>query len=437
VRTRTEASLLSIGLVTAAAVVAYAANAQADEPRLHLTAGVAHAVGDPQQSEFGAGGGGTLAGEIPTGKVLGVELEVSALALTAGSAPGARVASPDIGFGLGGMLGLRVRPFGASAPAGLFADAHGGVVYTGDVARPGFDAQIGYDCRVRGTRWDVGPFLGFTEILETSRSIVPGAAQVFLVGAHIALGAREPVRAPPPPAEREAVRIVDPCAVASAVGCPLSDRDHDGVLDADDACADVPGRPTADETTNGCPRADRDNDLVFDDEDACPDVPGVRTADERTNGCPAPRNRVSVQGSLIMLGDIIHFDVDSPRVRHKSWTIVQNVAEFLKANPDITEIDIEGHADEVGPDDYNLALSRARAAAVKQLLAKYGVATDRLTLHAYGESQPRAKGHTEDAFRQNRRVQFVVIRSRPRSDDELVTTVPDSTKSALNMGDPR
>jgi len=436
VRTRTEASLLSIGLVTAAAAVTCAGSAQADEPRLHLTAGVAHAVSDPQRSEFGAGGGATLAGEIPTGKVLGVEIELSALGLAAGRAPGARLATPDIGFGAGGMLGLRVRPFGAKAAAGLSADAHGGVVYTGEVARPGFDAQIGYDCRIRGTHWDVGPFLGFTEIFETSRSIVPGAARVLLVGAHIAFGAREPVLAPPP-AEREAVRIVERCAVARAIGCPLSDRDHDEILDADDACPDVPGRPTADRETNGCPRADRDNDLVFDDEDACPDVPGVRTADSRTSGCPAPRNRVSVEGHTIVLGDIIHFDVDSPRVRHKSWPIVQNVAEFLKANPDITEIDIEGHADETGPDDYNLDLSRARAVAVKQLLAKYGVATERLTLHAYGESRPRAHGHTEEAFRENRRVQFVVISSRPRSDDELMTTPPDSTKSALNMGDPR
>ena len=82
-------------------------------------------------------------------------------------------------------------------------------------------------------------------------------------------------------------------------------------------------------TTNGCPRGDRDNDLVFDDEDACPDVPGVpHRRRALTNGCPTPRNRVSVEGHMIMLGDIIHFDVDSPRVRSVSWPVVKNVADF-------------------------------------------------------------------------------------------------------------
>jgi outer membrane protein OmpA-like peptidoglycan-associated protein len=70
------------------------------------------------------------------------------------------------------------------------------------------------------------------------------------------------------------------------------DRDHDGVLDRDDACPDVPGVKTDDPKTNGCPPpADRDHDGVLDDEDACPDVPGVRTDDPKTNGCPAPTDR--------------------------------------------------------------------------------------------------------------------------------------------------
>ena len=98
----------------------------------------AHAVGGPQRgTEFGAGGGGALAGEVPAGKVLlGFELELSALALAPGRAPSARIAQPSGGVGLGGMLGIRVRPFGAKAVGGLFVDAHGGVIYNGNVARP-------------------------------------------------------------------------------------------------------------------------------------------------------------------------------------------------------------------------------------------------------------------------------------------------------------
>jgi outer membrane protein OmpA-like peptidoglycan-associated protein len=74
-------------------------------------------------------------------------------------------------------------------------------------------------------------------------------------------------------------------------GCPLpEDRDHDGVLDKDDACPDVPGVKTDDPKTNGCP-SDRDHDGVLDKEDACPDEPGIETLDPKTNGCPRPKDR--------------------------------------------------------------------------------------------------------------------------------------------------
>ncbi len=73
-------------------------------------------------------------------------------------------------------------------------------------------------------------------------------------------------------------------------GCPPpSDRDHDGVLDKDDACVDVPGVRTSDPKTNGCP-PDRDGDGILDADDACVDVPGVRTSDPKTNGCPPDRD---------------------------------------------------------------------------------------------------------------------------------------------------
>ena len=80
-------------------------------------------------------------------------------------------------------------------------------------------------------------------------------------------------------------------------GCPpvvveKKDRDHDGILDEDDACPDVPGVKTDDPKTNGCPpEKDRDHDGVLDDDDACPDEPGVKTDDPKTNGCPPPRDR--------------------------------------------------------------------------------------------------------------------------------------------------
>jgi outer membrane protein OmpA-like peptidoglycan-associated protein len=73
---------------------------------------------------------------------------------------------------------------------------------------------------------------------------------------------------------------------------PPPDRDHDGILDADDACPDVPGVQTDDPKTNGCPPPnDRDHDGIVDEQDACPDEAGVKTDDAKTNGCPPPKDR--------------------------------------------------------------------------------------------------------------------------------------------------
>jgi outer membrane protein OmpA-like peptidoglycan-associated protein len=112
-----------------------------------------------------------------------------------------------------------------------------------------------------------------------------------------------------------------------------------------------------------------------------------------------------------VLDDVILFDNDSPRVRRVSWPLVEKVARFILANPDILEIDIEGHADRVGTDAHNLQLSRERAEAVKRLLLKYGVQGDRVNARGFGESRPKTGSR---AARVDRRVEFWVVRARPQ-----------------------
>ncbi len=82
-------------------------------------------------------------------------------------------------------------------------------------------------------------------------------------------------------------------AILSIAYAPVvSDRDHDGVLDKDDACPDVFGVRTSDPATNGCPVGDRDHDGILDDVDACPDIPGPASPDPKKNGCPLITERV-------------------------------------------------------------------------------------------------------------------------------------------------
>jgi outer membrane protein OmpA-like peptidoglycan-associated protein len=445
--------------------------AQADELQLHGELGVAHALGDPQQHEYGFGAGASVAGVLPLAKVIGLQAELSFLGLTDGSPPSnPAFANHGAGFDLGAMGGIRLAPFGGSRVASLWLDGNAGVAITGGLVRPTVDTHIGYDFRVGQGRFDVGPFVGYTQVFQPSDALRPEDAHILLLGVHVALGARRTVVVAVR-ADRDGDTIMDDedaCPDVPGIrtsdprtnGCPHGDRDHDGVFDDEDACPDVPGIRTSDPRTNGCPRpdrdhdsvfdeedacpdvpgirtdnpktngcprSDRDNDTVFDDEDACPDVPGIRTPDAKTNGCPIAGDHVRLVGDKIVLDDIIHFETDSPRVPHISWPVCKRVADFIVANPDVLEIDIEGHADETGTSAHNLLLSRNRADAVKALLVQFGVDAKRITTHSYGESRPKVPGHAEEQLRQNRRVEFTVTRSRARAPELNPAAEPQSS----------
>ena len=84
----------------------------------------------------------------------------------------------------------------------------------------------------------------------------------------------------------------------------------------------------------------------------------------------------------------------------------------MNGYPDIELIEVQGHTDERGDDDYNLDLSRRRAAAVVDYLVAHGVDSKRLTSHGYGETQPIDPRHTEAAWALNRRVSFVLKKQK-------------------------
>ena len=103
---------------------------------------------------------------------------------------------------------------------------------------------------------------------------------------------------------------------------------------------------------------------------------------------------------------IIYFDYDSSTVMAQFQDIIQAHAQFLQANPELTAT-LEGHADERGSREYNLALGERRALAVKQQLVVLGAAPEQVRTVSYGEERPSDPGHDEQAWRLNRRVQFV------------------------------
>ena len=101
----------------------------------------------------------------------------------------------------------------------------------------------------------------------------------------------------------------------------------------------------------------------------------------------------------------ILFEYDSVRLTASAQRFLQINAEWLKGNPQI-KATIEGHCDERGSDEYNLALGERRALATKSYLTKLGIAPERLAIISYGEERPVRSGHEELDWKQNRRVEF-------------------------------
>ncbi len=105
----------------------------------------------------------------------------------------------------------------------------------------------------------------------------------------------------------------------------------------------------------------------------------------------------------------IYFDTDRALLREDARTMLKQYAKALLDDPDGGVVAIEGHCDERGDEEYNLALGERRAAVVSKYLKNLGVPTARLRTVSRGEMQPAATGHTEMAWGLNRRAEIDVI----------------------------
>ncbi len=106
------------------------------------------------------------------------------------------------------------------------------------------------------------------------------------------------------------------------------------------------------------------------------------------------------------LGDI-HFDYNDYTVRPQDTAILHGNAEWLEKNPN-RHIQIEGHCDERGSEEYNIALGAKRAQAAKDYLETLGIAPDRMQTISYGKELPLCTEHTEECWAENRRDHFAI-----------------------------
>jgi len=240
-----------------------------------------------------------------------------------------------------------------------------------------------------------------------------------------------PIPVVEPPKDRDGDGVlddVDKCpdvaGLASLQGCP--DRDGDGITDADDKCPDVAGLARY----QGCPIPDTDKDGINDEVDKCPTVPGLA----RYQGCPIPdtdgdgvndeedkcineKGPASNFGCPVISEEIIKrvniaaqnifFVTASSKLLAKSFPKLNDVVTILKENPSF-KVQIDGHTDSQGKDEYNQGLSNDRAASVKAYLVSKGIDESRLSSTGYGETTPVADNKTAAGRAKNRRVEMTL-----------------------------
>jgi peptidoglycan-associated lipoprotein len=108
----------------------------------------------------------------------------------------------------------------------------------------------------------------------------------------------------------------------------------------------------------------------------------------------------------------VYFDFDRYDLRADAREILKSNWDWLKANPS-AQVQIEGHCDERGTTEYNLALGSKRAQSVKDYLVTLGTTADRLSTTSYGEELPVCREQTEECWQKNRRAKFVIQPVRP------------------------
>jgi peptidoglycan-associated lipoprotein len=103
----------------------------------------------------------------------------------------------------------------------------------------------------------------------------------------------------------------------------------------------------------------------------------------------------------------VYFDYDSAVLTEEAKGILEQNAEWLREHPAL-DVQVEGHCDERGTVEYNFSLGQRRADAVRDFLVSHGINPDSIHTISYGEERPVDPGHDEEAWRKNRRVQFLI-----------------------------
>jgi OOP family OmpA-OmpF porin len=144
--------------------------------------------------------------------------------------------------------------------------------------------------------------------------------------------------------------------------------------------------------------------VVFEGQSTLP-INGTPPARQEASAPP----RVEVRDNKIEIHEKIQFDYDKAGIKDASFSLMNEIVDVIKKNPQIKRIRIEGHASSEGNAGHNKALSDDRAKSVMKYLTDHGVATGELAAVGYGSDKPIADNNTEEGREQNRRVEFMIL----------------------------
>ena len=141
---------------------------------------------------------------------------------------------------------------------------------------------------------------------------------------------------------------------------------------------------------------------------ATPGEPSMQMESSMTGAAgSAPVSAAIEQARAGFEGSDIYFEYDSFDLTAQAKKVLAEKASFLNAHPGI-KVTVEGHCDERGTQEYNLALGERRAKAAQEYLVFLGINAQRLNTVSYGEEKPVDPGNTEEAWAKNRRAHFVI-----------------------------
>ncbi|MDR1760243.1 MAG: OmpA family protein [Fibrobacter sp.] len=165
------------------------------------------------------------------------------------------------------------------------------------------------------------------------------------------------------------------------------------------ACSNKKQDPVTDPAANTPPPAAQAAPATTDDDAAKQDSIEAARLEAQRARAEALMNQ--------LMSDDIYFDFDRSELTEKAKEVLAEVGDILNKEPRFV-VTVEGHTDERGTEDYNMTLGANRATKVKDYLVAYGIAADRLQTVSYGEENPKAAGHTEADYKENRRANFKV-----------------------------